>query len=587
MVNTLYTLKKKYKDKKIYIWNINRDSMIVFTNAAVRKIDIQGFVSLQEEYIGEMYMNRPVMTLEQVEQLENSIILISDEVLKSKINLPLSDKIVYWSDALEFNEELRQKKIIIYGTGWGAKQLKRVLNDEGVKAELYCVTQKKDTIQQYQGVKVIEAAELEKYEEYALIISLVIGKYRQEILETLVSFQGQIYVEHIIGEVEMLHINLIQSIDLAIRKHKKIYLYSKKNVISELIEEVLSIYGIRIHGYVYGTEDEEQNIQNIYSLALEGIEDKLIIINEECPECLIRAREDIEFAGFSLEGGNYTGLQWYTRAKESLLLELEDCYDPLVGYSKLYLQEKPGTKLYGKSGWKIYGKEEEGRIRILVLGGSASAEVWHSENWISKLYHKLERKNIKSVIYNGAYECDDIVDEILRLVRDGNVLQPHIVISMSGVNNICFKESGNQFNERNLIDWIKKFSSDKEYCSGIYSDESLYSFWSRNVKLLERISEFYGAKFFGFLQPMNITITHMTLWEKSLYETEEQIAGAKNFAHSASDENGYINLMRLFEQKDEMYFDVCHYTDRAHEVIANKVYEVIMPVIERFMLGVS
>lgn len=587
MVNTIYTLKKKYRDKKIYIWNINRDSMTVFTKAVFRRIDVQGFVTLQEEYAGEMYMNRPVVTLEQVVQEEDSIILASDEVLKYTTDILPTDKVIYWSEALECDEELRQRKVIIYGTGWGARQLDKVLSDEGVKAELYCVTQKDYATQQYQGVKVIEAAELKKYEEYAVIISVVIGQYRQEIMETLADFQGHIYVEHIIGEVEMSHINLIQDIDLAIRKHKKIYLYSKRNALSELIEEVLYTYGIQIDGYVYDTEDEEHNIQSIYSLAFEGIEDKLLIINEECPERLITAREHIEFAGFSLEKGNYTGLQWYTRAKEALLLKLVDCYDSLVGYSKLYIQEKPGTKLYGKPGWKIYGKEEERRIRILVLGGSTSAEVWHPENWISKLYYQLKRENIKSVIYNGAYECNDIVDEILRLLRDGYILRPQIVISMSGVNNTRFKEGSNLFNEGNLIEWIKNFSPDKKYCSGVHSDESLFSFWNRNVKLLELISEFYGAKFFGFLQPMNVTINHMTLQEKSLYEVEEHIVGAQDFAQLANDESDYINLMRLFEQRDEMYFDGCHYTDKAHEVIANKVYEAIMSVIKTYISGMN
>ena len=38
--------------------------------------------------------------------------------------------------------------------------------------------------------------------------------------------------------------------------------------------------------------------------------------------------------------------------------------------------------------------------------------------------------------------------------------------------------------------------------------------------------------------------------------------------------------MRLFEHKDEMYIDSCHYTDRAQEIIADKVYEAIIPLIE-------
>ncbi len=581
MIDMLYTLKKKYRGKKIYIWNINCDAMIVFMKAFFRKINIHGFVTLQKEYAGEMYMNRPVVILEKVEQEKDSIILVSDKVLRSTVDILPIDRIVYWSDALEFNEELRKKKIIIYGTGWGAGQLRKVLDSEGVKAELYCVTKKKCAAQQYhQGMEVIEASELEKYEDYAVIISVVIGQYRQEILETLSDFQGMVYMEKLIGELEMDHINLIQNIDLAIKKHKKIFLYSKRSVSSNLIEEVMNIYGIRISGYVYDTEDDKRNIRSIYSLALEGIDDKMIIINEESPQRLIMARENIEFAGFSLEGRNYTSLQWYTRAKEVLQSKLQYYYDPLVGYSHLFMQNEPGTKLYGKPGWKIYGKEEEGRVRILVLGGSTSAEVWHPENWVSKLYVRLAQEKIKTIIYNGAHKGNDIVDEMLRFLRDGYALRPHIVISMSGVNNTRHKKSANLFNEEYLIDWVEKFSPNREYCSGVYSDETLYSFWSRNIKLLGMIAEFYGASFFGFLQPMNITMNSMSAWEKSVYESEVHIAGSINFAQSAGDENGYINLMNLFEHHNEMFFDTCHYTDKAHKIIANKVYDTITPVIQ-------
>lgn len=582
MVNMLYVLKKEYRDKKIYIWDVNRYSIVVFMEAAFRRINVQGFVTPQEKFVGEMYMNRQIVTWNQIEQEKNSIILVSDQVLKDTIAMLPTERVLYWSDALECNEELHQKKIIVYGTGWGSRQLEKVLSKEGVAINLYCVTHNDNDSQQYRKKDIVEANELGKYEEYAVIISVIAGKARQEILETLMDFNGQIYLENIFAdESEIVHINLIQSIALAIKKAKKIFLYSKKSVTSKLFEEVMGIYGITISGYVHDMEDKEKNIKSIYTMALEGSDNKLIIINEEDPERLIAARESIEFAGFSLEGGDYTGIQWYTRNKAALVSELCSIYDSLVGYSNVFLLEKPGSKLYGRPGWKIYGKEEENRVRILVLGGSTSAEVWHPENWVSKLYYKLERENIKTVIYNGAHEGNDIVNEMLRLLRDGYILKPQIVISMSGVNNLFYKDSENLFNEECMIDWVKNFSSDGKYCSGVYSDETLYSFWNRNIKLLGVIAEFYGARFFGFLQPMNITIDDMNLWEKSAYEIEGHMEGARNFAESASEGNGYVNLINLFEHQDEMYFDFCHYTNKAHEIIADKVYETIIPTIRQ------
>lgn len=573
MLNLLYVLKKQYRDKKIYIWNVNRNSMVAFTRAAFRKIDIQGFVTTQKKYVGQMYMNRPVVCLEQVEREEDALILAADEVLKSTADILSVSKMVYWTDAIEFNETLRNGKIIVYGIGRETGRLKRVLDREGVRVDLYCVTRKDYRIDQYQGVKVIEVSELERYEKegYSIIISQEAGQERQEAVEILDSFQGQIYIQNIVGEWEITNVNLIQNIQSAIKEHKKIYLYSRSSVISRLVEEVLKLYNISVSGYVYDSCDtEDMYAESIYSLAFEGIEDKLIIINEENPERLVRARMNVEFAGFSLEEGNYTGLQWYTRAKEILLSELEDYYDSLVGFSNIYT--------HGKLGWKVYG-QEKAKVRILILGGSTSAENNHPENWVSKLYYKLKRNLISAVIYNGAYPGNDIVDEVLRLLRDGYHLNPQIVISLSGVNNTYYKKTSNQFNEDSIVNWIRCFASNQEYCSGVNSDETLYSFWNRNISLLKLVTEFFGARFYGFLQPMNITMSQMSLWEKSTYEIEEHILGAKDFVQFASNEGEYINLMHIFEHQNEMYFDMCHYTDRANEIIADKVYETILPTI--------
>ncbi len=577
MICALYTLMKKYREKDIYLWNVNADSINVFMMAACRHIDIQGFVTAQAEYVGEKYMNRPVVTLEQALQNERSIILVSDEVSQETMNKLPKDRAVYWSDALAFNDELRSVKVIVYGTGRGAEKFCKALEEEGVEAELYCLT-KRGSVGQYRGKTVIEAAELDNYKDYAVVIAANVKKYRWEILENLSGFQGRIFVEmehrigtaDLIGNVDLL--NFIQNIDYAAKEQKRIYLYSRRNAVARLIEEVLSIYGIKITGYVGETEIHEQDIQSIYGLAYEGTEDKLIIISEEFPEKFVEARENIELAGFSLEERNYTGFQCHTRSKGMMLSKWHYYKDPLLGGSIIYPEGKPG--------WKLYGKEEDGAVRIMVLGGSTSSEQYHPENWISKLYYKLCQDNIKAVIYNGAHSGNDVVDEILRLLRDGYALKPQIVISMSGVNNTSYKDCTNQFNEINLIQWVQTLSPDSIYCSGVESDEPLYSFWSRNIKILKLIAEFYGADFFGFLQPMNITMSHMSLWEKSRYELEGHAEASRDFMEHAKSCDDYRNLMQLFEHQDEMYIDMVHYTDLAHEAIADKVYETVMPAIQ-------
>ena len=47
--------------------------------------------------------------------------------------------------------------------------------------------------------------------------------------------------------------------------------------------------------------------------------------------------------------------------------------------------------------------------------------------------------------------------------------------------------------------------------------------------------------------------------------------------------SNYINIIRLFEHQDEMYYDMCHYTDEGHEVIAGKVYDAIMSMVSELL----
>lgn len=566
MISPLFTLMKRYKGKKLYVWNVNRTSMIMFTQIAFMRINIEGFVTPEMKYEGETYMNRPIVTTEQIKKEKNCVVIVADEVSSETISMLPKEKVVYWSEVQEINEEIFHNKIIVYGIGYGAEKLSKLLAERGEEAELYCVT-KRESATMYHGKQIIEASELEQYKDYSIIISVKSEEYRKQILDTLSGFQGQIYVEHIIDEVAFSHLNLFQTLDLAVKEKKEIYLYGDKNEISKLMEDVLAIYNIRNAGYLYSEDIVEKDIKSIFTIALDGTENKIVIICEILPQKLIMARKNIELAGFSLDAGNYVGFEWYMASDDNLQGNYRQMPDPLVGFSILYSSEKPG--------WKIYGTESKESIKIVVLGGSTSSEVYHPENWVSKLYYKLKRKDINVTIYNGAHTADDIVDEMLRFLRDGFVLQPQIVISMSGVNNLSYKDCENQFNETRMLSLI----CGKEHCSGVHSDESLYSFWNRNQKLMKLMVESCGSRFLGFLQPMNITMEDMDLREKSLYEFDSRIIGARSFIQMNDDKSEYINLMKLFEHQDGMYMDMAHYTDTAHEIIANRVLEEIIPII--------
>ena len=113
MVRLLYTLPSEIKNKPIYIWNIDKDSITEFTKLAIRQIDIKGFVTKEEVHIGEYYMNRPVVGIETVLKEEDSVIILSEKCDRSKIPERIDQKAYYISELLQIDEELKKKKVYI------------------------------------------------------------------------------------------------------------------------------------------------------------------------------------------------------------------------------------------------------------------------------------------------------------------------------------------------------------------------------------------------------------------------------------------------------------------------------------------
>jgi len=51
MIKMIYTLPDKMRQKKIFVWGINRDSMVVFAFLAFRGFNIAGFLSREMKYV--------------------------------------------------------------------------------------------------------------------------------------------------------------------------------------------------------------------------------------------------------------------------------------------------------------------------------------------------------------------------------------------------------------------------------------------------------------------------------------------------------------------------------------------------------
>lgn len=362
MVRLLYTLPDELRNKSIYIWNIDKDSITEFTKLAVRQINIKGFVEQESLYIGKLYMNRPVVGIETVIQDEEAIVILSGKCDRSRIPVEIDQKAFLLSDLLHIDDRLKEKRVFIYGAGIGGKKIYAELKNSHIEPEGFCVTCKKEN--RLEDKEIWQIDEIEQGEDKAFIISALHDNTKQQIIDILDEFGADIYIRDFFDDYTIFVTSLFQSVHKAWQEKKKVYIYTRTfGGYLKLIKATLELYGIQISGYVCKGALEESGIRDVYELAYEEIEDIYVLVNDldmiERKEQL-EAYDILESIGFSLEEFNYAGFHQTTSNDWHAKIQMVP--DPLVGWSMIYGKDNlPGIN--------VIGNENENDIRIVVLGG--------------------------------------------------------------------------------------------------------------------------------------------------------------------------------------------------------------------------
>ena len=72
----------------------------------------------------------------------------------------------------------------------------------------------------------------------------------------------------------------------------------------------------------------------------------------------------------------------------------------------------------------------------MITGGSTTDDTFSNQkSWPSFLSKILKERKLSHVIYNGGIVGYNSSQELLKTIRDINILKPHIVISYSGIND--------------------------------------------------------------------------------------------------------------------------------------------------------
>lgn len=568
MVKLLYTLPDEIQKRDIYIWDINKDSITEFTKLAVRQIDIRGFIVQEEKYVGEQYLNRPIVGIGAVQEREDIIVIVSGKCDRKKIPEVIQRKAFLYTDLIQVDQKLREQKVYIYGAGEGGKDIYGELRKNNIRIEAFCVSDRNDggTID---GKKIYQISEISRHKNNAFVISVLREQYREEIIDRLEEYDTDIYIRDFINDDIILCTSLFQSVYKAWREKKKIYVYTRKKGWSfRLVEETLKLYGIQISGCVCKDAAQESEIQDVYELAYEEAGEIYVLVNDlDITERRkqIEVYHILEDIGLSMCAFNYAGFFPVTTGEWDR--NGVNLPDPLLGWSMFRGDESlPGVN--------VIGTENKEDIKILILGGSTSTDgIYRVTSWVRLLYQKLARKGVAVTIYDCAGLDEDVLQELLRLIRDGVHLKPHYVISMSGVNNRIHRisEVENKANLKHLIAWMKELSPGQSYVCGIPMREEAFAYWRRIQKVIKAVTEVYGSRYLGFLQPIKEAKQEMSIFEKSVHYTADGYNEIETFKTGARHDDFYVNLLNLFDDKDEMFIDICHYSEEANDIIAKIV----------------
>lgn len=271
--------------------------------------------------------------------------------------------------------------------------------------------------------------------------------------------------------------------------------------------------------------------------------------------------------------------------------------DPLLGfaYGSNDLPKRPNENRV--PGFVVYGKQNEGSdkaFRVVTLGGSTTGPLFEW-NWPRQLYDQLDTMGVDAVIFNGGVNGYSSNQELLKLLRDVLPLEPHIVVSFTGINDLGFLHAMQRHPMLHpYIDQIMKRvlrqQPSTRNSAGVISEVHYgqpvsvrpAEHWIRNLRLMQAICSEFGVRFLGLLQPtLGVGDYEMNDEEAQMLTDYDQqhrgkyLVECKEFYREALDlvkKCDYIeNMVDVFRTQSAVYYDCRHPNRRGYEIIASEV----------------
>lgn len=284
-----------------------------------------------------------------------------------------------------------------------------------------------------------------------------------------------------------------------------------------------------------------------------------------------------------------------------------DVIDSLLGYNRYYACVGGYELGFGYIGNK---SEIDKQYVILTLGGSTTdPTIGNNKSWPEYLYEMLINIRTNILIINGGLAGYAVNQEFLKFIRDGLDLNVNMLITFDGYNDVLKEASYSDYlflsaygkkvydNIQNKGDFAPDTMGLRNVSEIVHGNQKIKGneseVWTHFHKMIHAVAKEYNISDFGFLQPMielgnpiitkeakelnNALCNAVPLHKKKLAKMKNFYNGVLDFVNS---KNYMFDLTDIFDNQEDMYYDICHATDEGNWIIADAIFQQIKECIK-------
>lgn len=507
--------------------------------------------------------------------------------------------------------------VVIYGTGSQGEDIFKEYSDF-MDISWFCNSNERYWGQYFCGKEILSPQELAGLPKDTIVI--IASNAYQKIYEVLMECNigdGRIYcVENgALRFCEVCEVKtsfLISKLMLLLQQNKNIVIYGEENTVGQVKKkfELLDLQGVETVGRKSTAEDG-----SIFQLAYYDWEGRGCLladdINLECMETIKEMDIPVQNVYWLKNCDEYQRYDYFKNYKYVT--------DPTLGYSAVKLKSNEDESEYSGFVRYEYLDGSDDICTILTLGGSTTQSFFVRESpWSEFLSDLLAEKKIPHRIFCGGIGGYSNTQEFLKLIRDGIMLKPDIVLSYSGVNNTNWltdpeypfihryqKEIFSRLKlERSIAIGVDDISLSGSVNYGIKNQKyGSFDFWLLYERLMNSICRELSIRFKAYLQPILFSKPVFDEYDRELLlglfqiiantsEDMEEYAKDRCQKYSSDAEKAIlfrkemkkyekiysewlVDFSHIMDNVDRAYMDEAHVYERGNQVIAEYIFESI------------